>query len=102
MDLGDRLGQSDYISMVLLAMQSVAIIIGLLILGWMLAVHRRARREQKSFVDALGFLPLRSDAPMRPCLLAGHPLGLHGGGQNGAEPQPGGAVFLGGRIGWQP
>jgi hypothetical protein len=71
MELGDRIGQSDYISMVLLAMQGMAIIIGLLILGWMIAVHRRAKGEQKSFVDTLGFLPLRSDAPPRPaCWLA--------------------------------
>jgi hypothetical protein len=71
MDLGDRLGQSDYISMILLAMQSVAIIIGLVILGWMLTVHRRARRDQKSFVDALGLLPMRPETPPRPtCWLA--------------------------------
>ncbi|MGA2243668.1 MAG: hypothetical protein ABSH48_01615 [Verrucomicrobiota bacterium] len=67
----DRIGQTDYISMALLAMQSVAIVIGLLIFGWMVAVHRRARRDQKSFVDTLGFLPLRAEAPPRPaCWLA--------------------------------
>jgi len=71
MELNDRMAQSDSISMVLLAMQSVAIVIGLLILGCMVAVHRRARRQQKSFVDTLGFLPLRADSPPRPtCWLA--------------------------------
>ena len=71
MPVNDHVSETDYFAMVLLAMQSVAIVIGLLIFGWMVAVHRRARRDQKSFVDSLGFLPLRSDAPPRPtCWLA--------------------------------
>lgn len=71
MEFGDRIGPTDYISMLLLAMQSLAIVIGLLILGWMIAVHRRARRDQKSLVDTLGFMPLRAEAPPRPaCWLA--------------------------------
>lgn len=52
-------------------MQGVAILIGVLTLVWMRAVHRRAQREQKSFVEALNFLPARMDVPPRPaCWLA--------------------------------
>jgi hypothetical protein len=65
------MGQSDFISMMLLAMQSMAIVIGLLILGWMVAVHRRARLEQRSFAESFNFMPVRGDAPPRPtCWLA--------------------------------
>lgn len=53
--------ESDYILM--MAMQALAIVIGLLILGWMMFAHRRARRNQKSLIDSLGFLPLRNDIP---------------------------------------
>jgi hypothetical protein len=56
--------ESDYILM--MAMQALAIVIGLLILGWMMFAHRRARRNQKSLIDSLGFLPLRNDPPPRP------------------------------------
>jgi hypothetical protein len=67
-----QIGQADYIPlMMLVALNSAAIVIGLLILGWMVTMHRRARREQKSFAEAFSFLPLRSDTPSRPaCWLA--------------------------------
>ena len=62
---------NDLTALLLLALQGLALGIGLLILGWMLAVHRRARREQKSFPDAFNFFPLKSDSPPRPiCWLA--------------------------------
>lgn len=65
------MGQADYIPLILLAMQSMAIVIGLFILGWMLAVQRRSRRQPKSFAEAFNFLPVRPDAPPRPsCWLA--------------------------------
>jgi hypothetical protein len=58
-------------ALTLLAMQGLAVGIGFLILGWMVAVHRRSRREQKSFPELLSFFPLKSDAPPRPaCWLA--------------------------------
>ena len=50
----------------LLALPGVAVGIGLFILGWMVAVHRRARREQKSFAEAFNFFPVKSDSPPRP------------------------------------
>jgi hypothetical protein len=56
--------ESDYILM--MAMQALAIVIGLLILGWMMFAHRRARRNQTSLIDSLGCLPLRNDIPPRP------------------------------------
>lgn len=64
--------QPDYLPlMMLMALNTVAIVIGLLILGWMMAVNRRTRREQKSFADAFSFIPFRQDAPPRPvCWLA--------------------------------
>jgi len=62
----DHIGEPNYIPMMLLAMQTMAILIGLLILGWMMTVHRRTRLEQKSFAESFSFLPLRSDAPPRP------------------------------------
>lgn len=61
--------ESDYILM--MAMQGLAIVIGLLILGWMVLAHRRACRDQKTLLDTFGFLPLRGEAPPRPnCWLA--------------------------------
>jgi hypothetical protein len=55
----------------LLALQGLALGFGFLILGWMLAVHRRARREQKSFPEAFSFFSLKADSPPRPaCWLA--------------------------------
>ena len=54
-----------------LALEGVAIGIGLIILGWMVAAHRRAQREQTSFTEAFSFFPLRADVPPRPaCWLA--------------------------------
>jgi hypothetical protein len=62
---------NDLLPLTLLALQGSALGIGFLILGWMLAVHRRARREQKSFPEAFSFFPLKSDSPPRPaCWLA--------------------------------
>lgn len=64
-------GQLDYMPLMLFAMQSVAIGIGFVILGWMVAMHRRARREQKSFAESFSFFPLKMDSPPRPaCWLA--------------------------------
>lgn len=55
----------------LLALQGVALGIGFLVLGWMLAVHRRTRREQISFTEAFSFFAFKSDSPPRPaCWLA--------------------------------
>jgi len=55
----------------LLALNTLAMVIGLLVLGWMVTVNRRTQREQKSFADAFNFLPFRPDAPPRPtCWLA--------------------------------
>jgi len=63
--------QVDYDQLVTLALPGVALGIGLFILGWMLAAHRRARREQKSFPEVFSFFPLKSDSPPRPtCWLA--------------------------------
>ena len=68
----DHIGPPDYTPlMILMAMNSVAIIIGLGFMGWMMAARRHTRREQKSFAEAFNFLPLRPDAPPRPaCWLA--------------------------------
>lgn len=61
----------DYMTMVLALMMGMAIAIGLLILGWLMAVHRRLRREQKSFMETFSFLPFKQDAVPRPaCWLA--------------------------------
>ena len=55
----------------LLVLPAVAVGIGLFILGWMMAAHRRARLEQKTFSEAFGFFPVRPDCPARPaCWLA--------------------------------
>ena len=65
------MGQADYIPLILLAMQGLAIIMGLFILVWTLAVQRRCRRRQKSLEEAFNFLPSRPDAPHRPtCWIA--------------------------------
>ena len=64
-------GQSDYMTLLLLAMLGVGIVIGLLILGCIVAVHRRLRREEKSFMDTFGFLSLKQESAPRPaCWLA--------------------------------
>jgi len=55
----------------LAALPGMAIGIGLFILGWMLAAHRRARREQKSFPEAFNFFAFKPGSPPRPaCWLA--------------------------------
>ena len=65
------MGQSDYTPMILLAMQGSIILIGLLTLTWIVTIQRRAQREQKSFIAAFSFLPVRPDCPPRPtCWLA--------------------------------
>jgi len=51
-------------------MQGIAVGIGLVILGWMLVIHRRTRSDL-NFPDSFGLLPVKSDAPPRPaCWLA--------------------------------
>ncbi len=64
--------QPEYIPlMMLMALNTAAMVIGLMILGWMVAANRRTRREQKSFAEAFSFLPFRPEAPTRPaCWLA--------------------------------
>jgi hypothetical protein len=54
----------DYI--LLLALEGMAIVIGLLILGWMITASRRARREQSLFAESFSFLPFKPEAPPRP------------------------------------
>lgn len=72
MELIDHIGQQNYVPLLmLLVLNSVAIVIGLLILGWMVAVHHRAQVASKSLMEAFSFLPVRPDAPPRPaCWLA--------------------------------
>jgi hypothetical protein len=61
--------QNGYGAMLIL--QGMAVGIGLFILGWMLLLQRRARREQKSFMESFSLLPLKPDSPTRPaCWLA--------------------------------
>jgi len=63
---------NDDIPLVLLAMQGLALGIGFLILGWMLALHRRRRRlEQTVFSPSLNFFPFQPQTGHRPgCWLA--------------------------------
>jgi hypothetical protein len=49
----------------LLAMQGIALLIGFMILGWMLALHRRQRR-QFQLLSAPKISPRRASASMRP------------------------------------
>jgi hypothetical protein len=61
--------QADYIPVIVL--QSMAIVIGLLIIGWMVTGQRRARREQSLLLEPVSFLPVRPDSvPRPPCWLA--------------------------------
>jgi hypothetical protein len=63
--------QVDFIPLMLLAMQGAGIGIGLVILGWMVAANRRARRAEKSFPEAFNFFPFKLESPPRPaCWLA--------------------------------
>jgi hypothetical protein len=67
-----RMQQPEYMTLVMLvAMNTLAIGIGLVILCWMVAVNRRTRQERKSFAEAFSFLPFRPEVPPRPaCWLA--------------------------------
>lgn len=56
---------------VLLGTMGVAIVIGLVTLGWLIAMQRRSRVEQNMFFEPFNFLPFKFDAPPRPaCWLA--------------------------------
>ena len=58
-------------AVLLLALQALALGVGFVILGWMFAVQRRARREQKSFAEAFSFFPSKTESVPRPaCWLA--------------------------------
>ena len=57
---------NDYSAPVMMIMQGLAVGIGLVILGWMLVMHRRAQREQRSFAEAFSLFPPKTDAPPRP------------------------------------
>ena len=70
-DLSLGIAEGDYTAAMLVALECLAIGIGLVILGWLMATHRRARQEQKSFAESFGFFPLKTDTPPRPaCWLA--------------------------------
>ena len=57
--------------MMLFATMAAAVTIGLVILGWLVVVHRRLRWEQKSLMETFSFLPFKQDAVPRPaCWLA--------------------------------
>ena len=59
------------ISLLLIALLGVALGSGFILLGWMLAVHRRQRLEHKVFTPALNFFPFHFVAHHRPgCWLA--------------------------------
>lgn len=66
------MAQADLIPVVVLAMMSMGVIIGLIILGWMVAVHRRLKLQQNSFVNTFNFLPLKQDnvIPRPACWMA--------------------------------
>ena len=56
------------IPLLLLAVHGLALGIGFIILGWMLALHRRSsRREEKVIFPAPHFFPSPSRLPPRPC-----------------------------------
>jgi len=57
--------------MMLLALQGLALGIGFILLGWMLAVHRRQRLERQTLSPLHSFFPAGNPAPARPvCWLA--------------------------------
>jgi hypothetical protein len=58
--------QDDFIALMLLAMQGLALGIGFMVLGWMLAVHRRNRLAQKNVSSVLSFLPFQPATVARP------------------------------------
>lgn len=53
--------------MMLLAMQGLALGIGFMILGWMLAVHRRNRLTPQAIPPAQNFFPFKPPTVRRPC-----------------------------------
>lgn len=57
----------DSIPLLLLAVHGLALGIGFMILGWMLAMHRRERLLQQAKPRTENFFPLRAYAPTRPC-----------------------------------
>jgi len=59
--------QYDFIPLLFLAMQGLALGIGLMILGWMLAVHRRNRLVQKKTSAPPNLFPLQPTTLPRPC-----------------------------------
>lgn len=70
MGLLAQIGQSNYV-IPLLALQCLAIVIGLYILRWIVLANRRARLQQSIFVEPFSFLPPRQSSPPRPaCWLA--------------------------------
>lgn len=64
------MSQDDLIALLLLAMMGLALGIGFVVLGWMLAVHRRNLRAQKNQVPALDFFPFHTTLPRPGCWLA--------------------------------
>lgn len=57
----------DSIPLLLLAMQGLALGIGFMILGWMLAAHRWQRPAQKNLAPAQNFFPFQTTGARRPC-----------------------------------
>lgn len=59
------------IPLLLLAVHGLALGVGFMILGWMMAVHRRQRRQEKNTVPPQNFLPFLGATPLRPgCWIA--------------------------------
>jgi hypothetical protein len=58
--------QADFIPLLLLALQGIAVGIAFMILGWMLAVHRRHRLAQKELSPAQPFFPFQPATVPRP------------------------------------
>lgn len=54
------------IPLLLLGLQGLALGIGFMILGWMLAMHRRQRQEQKAVSPTLNLFPFPFHPPNRP------------------------------------
>lgn len=55
----------------LLAVHGLALGLGFMILGWMMAVHRRERLQQKNSAPSQHFFPFQTSAPTRPgCWIA--------------------------------
>ena len=66
-----QIDNSNGFNLVISVMMGTAISIGLFVLGWLMAMHRRSRLEQRLFPDTFSFLPLKSDTIPRPaCWLA--------------------------------